>query len=75
VSDLDPVWLEVCHFLHRVEHLKWRKGLAALPESEYIAECWMPLSAPSWALALAASGAPGSQWCPVITPALAERSG
>ena len=61
---------EVARFAHRVEHLRWRKGLGVLPEGEYVAECWMPYRAPDWALALAAAGAPGTQWCPLLTPGL-----
>jgi hypothetical protein len=61
---------EISRWLHRVDHLRWRKGLWVLPEGEMVAECWMPDTAPEWALELAAAGEPGSRWCPQITPSL-----
>lgn len=64
---------QVLHFVHRVEHLRWRKGFGLLPEGEYVGDCWMPYAVPSWALELARSGVPGSRWCPLLDPALADR--
>jgi hypothetical protein len=72
VTDNETEAQMVARFVHRVEHLRWRKGLGALPEHEWIAECWMPGHAPEWARELAASGAPGSSWCPQIKPALTD---
>lgn len=73
MADWDPDLLEVNRFVHRVDHLRWRKGLGPLPEGEFVAECWMMEEAPGWALDLAASGAPGSRWCPQIRPDLEQR--
>ena len=72
VTDWDPELVEMNRFVHRVFHLRWRKGLGPVPEGAMVGECWMPWPVPDWALALAASGAPGSQWCPLINPALSE---
>jgi hypothetical protein len=60
----------ICRWVHRAEHLAWRKHPDPLPERGYVAECWMPYTAPSWALDLAATGEPGSRWCPQIDPGL-----
>ena len=57
-------------WVHAVQHLKARKGMGPLPEGEWVAECWMPDIPPAWALALANSGAPGTVWCPVLSPHL-----
>jgi hypothetical protein len=62
-------------WVHGVQHLRARKGMGPLPEGEWVAECWMPVNPPDWALASAASGAPGSLWCPVLSPHLADMSG
>lgn len=69
----DPETVEVMRFIHRVEHLRWRKGLGVLPEGGWVAECWMPYTAPEWAVHLAESGAPGTRWCPAITPELLSK--
>jgi hypothetical protein len=65
---------EVARFVHRCQHLDWRRNGDPLPEAGYISECWMPYQAPSWALSLAASGEPGSRWCPLIDPGLMDRA-
>ena len=67
-----PETVQIMLFLHRVDHLRWRKGLGPLPESAWVAECWMPEPAPAWALASAAAGESGSHWCPKLCPALAD---
>jgi hypothetical protein len=59
-------------WVHAMVHLRARKGLGVLPEGDWIAECWMPYPVPGWALESAASGAPGSAWCPVLSPHLGD---
>lgn len=36
----DPDYAEVERFVHRVEHLRRRKGLTAMPEASWIGEGW-----------------------------------
>lgn len=62
----------VARFVHRVDHLQWRQGKGPLSsEGDYVGECWLGVP-PQWALDRAEAGEPGSRWCPLITPELAE---
>jgi hypothetical protein len=71
LPDLDATTAaQIALFLHRVDHLRWRKGLGVLPEGGWVAECWFPDHPPAWALASAAAGDGGRQWCPRINPNL-----
>lgn len=65
---------EVYRFVHRTDHLRSRKG-HGFAEQCLVMECWgYPIvDVPQWAIDLADSGAPGSQWCPVISPELLDR--
>ena len=64
---------QVARFVHRYQHLVWRKGLGLMPEHEFIAECWMPLQVPEWASESASRGESGAHWCPRITDGLWAR--
>ncbi|WP_183093316.1 hypothetical protein [Nocardioides stalactiti] len=63
---------QVDRFVHRVLHLRARKGTLAFSEACLVADCWgEPLdSAPQWAVDLANVGEPGARWCPRISPNL-----
>lgn len=64
---------EVNRFIHRILHLRARKGRESYAEACMASdECWSPLDGPppAWASALAEAGEPGSRWCPIISPEL-----
>lgn len=63
---------QVGWWLHRVQHLRWVKTSQPLPEAEMVAECWAPDVPPGWAVDAAVAGEPGTRWCPVLCPDLAE---
>lgn len=65
---------EVNLFLHRVLHLRARKGLEPYAEACMISDdCWNVLDGPppTWAVELAEAGESASRWCPIVTPSLA----
>lgn len=70
---IEPSDEEVNRFVHRLLHLRARRGLEPFAEACLIADaCWQILDGPvpDWAVDLANAGEPGSRWCPVITAGL-----
>jgi hypothetical protein len=70
-STLSPVELAAVDvFVHRVLHLRCRKGLTGYPEEGLLVDCWWPDPPPDTAIKAALLGEPGSVWCPHITGSL-----
>ena len=68
------IWAQVDQFTHLFQHLRARQEGW---EQTLIAECWDLIwtgELPDWAVTMAASGEPGTRWCPTLAPGLRARA-